>query len=175
MKKALIVIDYQNDFIDGSLGFEGAAKIGPLLSQKCQQALEEGTCLIFTMDTHGEDYLQTSEGKGLPIVHCVKGTRGWQLSSLLQPYFPRAKQVFEKGAFGSLQLAEYLRAEQFDWVELCGLVSNICVLSNAVLAKAALPEAIIQIDARATAGADQALHQKALKLMASLQMDVVNL
>ena len=140
-KKILVVVDYQKDFVDGSLGFDGAQQLDDLIVQRIEQTLLEGGELVFTFDTHGADYLQTSEGRALPVPHCLRGSEGWQLFGHTAGYLPRASRIFEKETFGSLELARYLADGGYDEVELCGLVSNICVVSNALLAKAALEEA----------------------------------
>ena len=174
MKQALIVVDYQNDFVTGALGFPEAAQLEQPICRKMDAILREGGDLIFTFDTHGADYLQTVEGQNLPVPHCLKGSEGWQLYGQAAAYQSRAVRCFEKETFGSLQLAEYLKSQQYDRAELCGVVSHICVISNAVLAKAALPQAEIVVDASCTAGSSDQLHQEALDLMAGLHMTIVN-
>ncbi len=170
MKRALIVVDFQNDFVDGSLGFENADRLDGILSEKIEHALERGDDLYFTKDTHEEDYLDTHEGKNLPTLHCIKGTKGHDIYGNVADYEEKATHVFEKPTFPSLGLANYLKQTDYDEVELCGLVSNICVLSNAVMVKAALPEAKIIIDRQATDSFDHELHEKALDVMEGLQI-----
>ena len=174
MKKILIVVDYQNDFVSGSLGFEQAKSLEPAIVQKIKEYRSGGHTVAFTYDTHSQDYLSTQEGSLLPIPHCIRGTQGWQLygavAQLLQPGDP----VFYKETFGSLDLAQFLHKNQFVKVELVGLVSNICVLSNAVLAKAALPQAQIVVDAACTLAADRSIHEKALDVLAGVQVTVLN-
>lgn len=174
MKKALIVVDYQKDFVSGSLGFPEAAKLDEKIVAKIEETLRSGGNLIFTLDTHGENYLSTQEGNNLPVVHCVKGSDGWEVYGKTGDYLPKAEAIVEKDAFGSLPLGELLRKGQYGQVELVGLVSSICVISNAVIAKAALPEALVSVDASCTAGADQGLHEKALDVMEGLQIKVIN-
>ncbi len=173
MKKALIVVDYQKDFVDGSLGFPGAEKLDDAICKKIESYQLENYDVIFTLDTHQENYLDTQEGKKLPIPHCIENTPGWELYGNTARFHDPHTVTFQKNTFGSLELANFLREEQYEAVELVGLVSNICVLSNAILAKAALPEAAITVDASCTASADQALHQKALELLENLQIDVI--
>lgn len=173
MKKILIVVDYQKDFVDGSLGFPGAVVLEDRIAEKITACRREGGEVAFTLDTHGEDYLETQEGRNLPVPHCLRGTPGWELYGKIASLCEKQDKRFEKKAFGSLQLAEYLRDGRYDVVELCGVVSNICVLSNAVLAKAALPEAEIVVDASCTAGGDEAMHHKALELLRGVQVRVV--
>lgn len=170
MKKLLIVVDYQVDFVDGSLGFPGAEHLAQPIQEKIEAYRQAGDEVVFTMDTHGSDYAQTQEGQNLPIPHCVEGSAGWQLYPPLQAR-PEEK-VFRKPAFGSAELFDYLRANPFEQIELVGLVSSICVITNAVLAKTAQPETPIVIDRRCTDGGDKALHEAALQVMAGLQMHI---
>jgi nicotinamidase/pyrazinamidase len=174
MKKVLIVVDYQKDFVDGTLGFKKAETLEPIICQKIEQYKNSGDDIIFTFDTHPIQYLETREGKHLPIPHCIQDTDGWNLYGKVASYFHHDSKFFIKGCFGSLSLANYLKDKSYDTVELCGVVSNICVLSNAVLAQAALPEAEIVIDAAATASSSQELHEKTLDVMSGLQMTVLN-
>ena len=159
MKKALIVVDYQKDFVDGALGFEKAVQLEQAICRKIEQAREQGEEILFTFDTHGDDYLQTQEGRNLPIEHCKKGSDGWQLYGKVEQLRCPEDRCFDKPCFGSWELGEYAREQQFDVIELCGVVSNICVLSNAVLLKAALPEARLIVDARCTASNDDGMNE----------------
>ncbi|HWP80795.1 MAG TPA: isochorismatase family cysteine hydrolase [Candidatus Acidoferrum sp.] len=169
IKSALVVVDYQKDFVDGALGFAGAE----LLDEKIAARIDsEPGVVIFTYDTHGGDYMGTAEGKKLPVPHCLKDTPGWAFYGRTGQKKPG--RAFEKPTFGSLELANYLRAQKFDRVELCGLVSHICVVSNAVLAKAALPQAEIVVDARLTDGYDKVLHEAALDILQNLHITVTN-
>ena len=129
--------------------------------------------MIFTLDTHSENYLETAEGKKLPVVHCVDGTEGHELFGQLPEYVLKDDIVIKKPSFGSLELAEILKENKFDEVELCGLVTDICVVSNAIIAKAALPESKIIVDSNACASFDKAAHEAALKVMKSVQIDVL--
>lgn len=172
MKKVLVVVDYQNDFVSGALGFPGAEKLEEPIVRKIEQYKADGADVIFTLDTHYEDYLETEEGRNLPITHCVKGTHGWELYGRVADCVEASSMVFEKPTFGSMSLARYLAEKKYDRVELVGLVSNICVLSNAVLAKAALPEAHIVVDARCAAGNDPSLHEKALDVLRGVHVEV---
>lgn len=174
MKKCLIVVDYQNDFIDGALGFEGGLKIKNRILSKISTYRDNDHDIIFTKDTHDEDYLESEEGKHLQVVHCVKGTKGHELNQDVLNLKREDDVVFEKHSFPSLELGNYLKEENYDQVELCGLVSNICVISNAVIAKAALPNAHIIVDALATASADEELHKKSLDVMEGLHIEVKN-
>lgn len=174
MKKALIIVDYQNDFVSGSLGFPGAAALEEPICRKAGEYLQNEDDILFTFDTHGADYLSTEEGKNLPVEHCLKGGDGWILYGKVAEYCGPDSVCFEKPTFPSFELGEYLRKQGYDMVELVGLVSNICVLSNAVIAKAALPGAHIVVDAACTAGADPILHEKALDVLEGLHVEVLN-
>ena len=175
MKSLLLVIDYQNDFVDGALGFPGAEGLDGPIAQKIAQYHAAGDDVAFTLDTHGEDYLSTREGQRLPVPHCLRGSEGWTLYGESGKSRREGDAVLEKPAFPSLELGTWLREKGYDRVELVGLVSYICVLSNAVVAKAALPEAAIVVDAACTAGPDPTLHKMALDLMEqALQITVVN-
>lgn len=174
MKELLVVVDYQNDFVSGSLGFEKAASLEDAICHKIEAYRSRGADVVFTFDTHDADYLNTQEGKCLPVVHCVRGTPGWQLCGRVAGYCGPDTVCFYKPVFGSRQLADYAGEQGYDAVELCGLVSNICVLSNAVLIKAALPETVVTVDAQCTSCADEAMNQKALDVMEGLQIQVIN-
>lgn len=175
MKKLLLVIDYQKDFVDGSLGFPGAEKLDGLIAQKIAAYRSAGDDVVFTLDTHGENYMDTQEGRRLPVPHCLRQTPGWELYGETGKVRRAEDTVLEKPAFPSLELGNWLRGKSYDRIELVGLVSYICVISNAIIAKAALPEAEIMVDAACTAGPDAALHQKALDVMAQgLQITVIN-
>lgn len=173
MKKLLLVVDYQKDFVDGALGFPGAEALDGPIAQKIAQYRADGGDVAFTLDTHGEDYLNTQEGRKLPVVHCRKYTLGWSIYGETGKARQEGDKVIEKPAFPSLELGAWLREQGYDQIELVGLVSYMCVLSNAVIAKAALPEAEIIIDASCAAGPDPDLHHKALELMRTLQMTVI--
>ncbi len=174
MKRALLIIDYQNDFVTGSLGFPGAVALEEPICRKAEEYRKSGDDIIFTLDTHGVDYLATEEGKNLPVEHCLRGSEGWKLYGRLSEYCTAAAPCFEKPGFPSLELGNYLQKQGYDVVELVGIVSNICVLSNAVITKAALPNAHIVVDAACTAGFDPVLHEKALDVMGGLQIEVIN-
>ncbi|MDF1495237.1 cysteine hydrolase family protein [Caproiciproducens sp. CPB-2] len=174
MKKALIVVDYQKDFVNGSLGFPKAETLDEAIAAKIREYRSSGGDIIVTLDTHAENYLETQEGKNLPVVHCVRGTGGWDLFGETAKQIRETDRNFEKGTFGSLALAEYLKEQGYEQVELVGVVSNICVISNAVLAKAALPESLIVVDAACTGSSDDAMNEKALDVMDGLQIKIIN-
>lgn len=171
MKKLLIVVDYQKDFVDGALGFPDAEKLAGPIQNKIEVYRAAGDEVVFTFDTHGPDYFQTQEGKNLPVSHCLEGSEGWGLYPPLA--VAEGEKVFRKPTFGSADLFDYLRNNAYESIELVGLVSSICVISNAVLAKAAQPETSIIVDSACTDGFDKELHAAALKVMAGLQMKVI--
>lgn len=174
MERYLFVIDYQNDFVDGALGFAGAEKLDGAIAAKIRQ-YGPGR-VLFTRDTHFENYLQTREGRNLPVVHCVKGTHGWQV------YGETAKALEEVGAKGidklvfGMDVTESATAAVLpahaDEIELVGLVSNICVVSNAVVLQSKYPEATIIVDAACTDSFDKSLHEKVLDVLAGFQVKV---
>ncbi len=173
MSSVLIVVDYQVDFVSGALGFAGAEALARPIAARIRKARQQGETVAFTMDTHPADYLETLEGRNLPIPHCIADTPGWKLEDTVGRELREEDPVFRKPTFPSLELGEWLREKDFDRVELCGLVSHMCVLSNAVMAKAALPQAEIILDAALTASFDPVLHEKALDLLESLQITVL--
>lgn len=166
--KYLIVVDMQNDFTIGTLGSPHAAAIIPNVVEKVKAFSGK---VIFTRDTHGDDYLQTQEGKKLPVVHCVKDTNGWQICDELIPY---VDTTVEKVTFGSVQLPHMLRSmgEPIEEIELCGLCTDICVISNAMILKAAFPEVKISVDASCCAGVTMESHNTALNAMKAVQIEV---
>ena len=170
MKKAIVVVDMQKDFIDGALGTKEAQAMLPRMEAKLAAARAAGTALVFTMDTHGEDYLATQEGKRLPVPHCIRGTKGWEIAASLQPFVQAAVAVVEKPSFGSTELPAVLAG--YDEIELVGLCTDICVISNALLLKAFYPEKRISVDASCCAGVTVESHEDALRAMKMCQVDV---
>ena len=171
----LIVIDMQNDFVNGSLGTPEAEAIVDAVAERARTF--DGT-VAFTLDTHCANYLDTQEGRNLPVVHCVRNTPGWQLAPAVElARLATAGRVFEKPTFGSTALAAWLvdenEREPIDSIELCGLCTDICVVSNALLVKASLPEVPIRVNARLCAGVTPAAHEAALTTMRSCQVEVV--
>ena len=170
--KLLIVIDMQNDFIDGALGTKEAVAIVPNVAQKIKDARESRQIVAFTRDTHQENYLATQEGKNLPVVHCVQGTDGWQISSKLEV---ADSKIIDKPSFGSMELAEYVaQLQDIEEVELVGLCTGICVISNAFILKAKLPELKITVDASCCACVTPESHATALAAMKLCQINIVN-
>jgi len=175
MRKYLIVVDMQRDFIDGALGTREAMAVVPAVVERIRAALEQGRLLLFTQDTHQPDYMDTSEGRHLPVPHCVEGTEGWLLHEAVAPY---AAATLKKPSFGSPALAELLRREAVNGgenldIELCGVCTDICVVSNALLLRAHLPEATLSVHREACAGVTPARHEAALEVMAACQIEVV--
>ena len=170
MKKAIVVVDMQKDFIDGALETKEAQEMLPRMEAKLSAAQAAGTKLVFTMDTHGEDYLATQEGRRLPVPHCIRGTEGWEIAASLQPFVRAAAAVVEKPAFGSTELPALL--EDCDEIELVGLCTDICVISNALVLKAFYPEKKISVDASCCAGVTPESHAEALRAMKMCQVDV---
>mgnify|MGYP000893184888 CR=1 FL=1 len=172
--KALVVVDYQVDFVDGALGFPGAEKLEQIILDKIANCRSTGGQVIFTLDTHGEESLSTAEGRKLPVPHCIAGTPGHRLFGETAACRQKQDMVFFKPSFGSMEMLCYLRTHPYQEIELVGVVTNICVISNAVLCKAALPEARVSVDASLCASNDEALHEKALDVMRGLQINVTN-
>lgn len=170
MKRLLLVVDFQNDFVNGALGFEGAEKVEAPILKKLKEYKDNGEDIIFTRDTHQTNYLETEEGKNLPIEHCIEGTFGWEIYGEAKDY---ATIIFDKPTFGSLELGIYLQDKDYDVVEIAGLVSNICVISNAAIVKAALPEVQIIVDASMTDSYDKKLHKEALDVMEGFQVKII--
>lgn len=173
MQNILIVVDMQNDFIDGSLGTKEAVQIVPRVEKKIREF--SGT-VLFTRDTHSENYMETQEGRNLPVKHCIKGTKGWQICPELEAL--RITEAFDKPAFGSEKLGRALQEmnekEAIGSITLVGLCTDICVISNAMLIKAFLPEVPVIVDAACCAGVTPDSHRNALKAMEMCQIKVEN-
>ena len=176
MNRYLFVIDYQKDFVDGALGFPGAEKLDEAIAAKVR-AYGKGR-VLFTRDTHFENYLSTREGKNLPVVHCVKGTEGWQVYGETAKALAEVEAVaIDKLVFGmdvSDPATAAVLPETADEIELVGLVSNICVVSNAVVLQSKYPEATIVVDAACTDSFDKGLHEKVLDVLSGFQVTVLN-
>ncbi len=169
--KVLVVIDMQNDFIDGALGTKEAEKILPLVKAKIDLYRKNGYTVIFTRDTHKENYLDTAEGKKLPVPHCIEGTDGWEVSPELNV---ADSKIIDKPTFGSAELAEYLKAlRDIEEIELVGLCTDICVISNTLIVKATFPETKITVDSKCCAGVTPESHENALKAMQMCQIDII--
>ena len=176
MERYLFVIDYQNDFVDGALGFPGAEKLDAGIAAKVR-AYGPGR-VLFTRDTHFENYLDTREGRLLPVTHCIRGTEGWQLYGETAAACAEVNApAIDKLVFG-MDVTDPATAAvlpvQADEIELVGLVSNICVVSNACVLQARYPEARIIVDASLTASMDPAMHEKVLDVLEGFQVQVIN-
>jgi nicotinamidase-related amidase len=176
MKKLLVVVDMQNDFIDGALGTKEAQSIVNNVREKLEKATEEGTEIIYTMDTHLDYYYDsTEEGKNLPVKHCIYKTDGWKINDLVEGY---SFKYFEKETFGSDALFDELMDENtfrlYDEIELVGLCTDICVISNAIICKTAQPNAHIVVDASCCAGVTPHSHDVAIEAMKTLQIEIRN-
>lgn len=174
MSKMLLVIDMQNDFVSGALGTEEAKAIVPKVIEKIKNYKGQ---ILYTRDTHGEDYLETQEGKNLPVVHCVYGTEGWELIDEINEIAKANNSlIFDKPTFGSLALAGCLngihKVAKIDELELVGLCTDICVISNALLLKATMPDVKITVDASCCAGVTPESHQNALEAMKMCQIEI---
>lgn len=164
--KTLIVIDMQNDFVTGSLGTKEAQAIVPKVKNKIQEYVDRGDQIIFTRDTHDTDYLETQEGKMLPVEHCIYGTEGWEIVDGLE--VPNCIHV-NKTSFGWGGWYEL----NYEEIELIGVCTDICVISNALILKSQFPEIKIAVDASCCAGVTPELHEAALKVMRSCQINVI--
>lgn len=176
--KVLVVVDMQNDFVTDALGTAEAVAIVPAVVERVKQAREAGERIFFTRDTHESVYLQTQEGQKLPVEHCLRGSRGWEIVPQLKALSEApGVEILDKPSFGSTVLGERLRAldaeEGVETITLVGLCTDICVISNALLAKAFLPEVPIRVEAACCAGVTPASHENALAAMRVCQIEVV--
>ncbi len=175
MKKILLVVDYQVDFVSGALGFAGAELLDRPIAEKIKE-YGKGN-VFYTLDTHFDNYLDTKEGKNLPVPHCIKGTAGWEVyGETKQALFDADAVCIEKRSFGIDLTDETLSKlpRAVDSVEIIGLVSNICVISNAVILNTLYSDAEITVDAALTASFDDMLNKEALDVMGGLQINVIN-
>ncbi len=171
MKRLLVVVDMQVDFISGALGTQEARAIVPAVKQKIQDF--EGD-VVYTRDTHGENYLDTREGKNLPVVHCIKGSPGWQIHpEILQAGLGKTAAIIDKPTFGSAELGDFALREGYDAIELVGLCTDICVISNALCLKSRLWEAPITVWEHCCAGVTPESHANALAAMKMCQIQVL--
>lgn len=170
-KNVLVVVDMQKDFIDGALGTSEAVQIVDNVAEMIKGFDGE---VVFTRDTHFDNYLETQEGIKLPVPHCIKGSDGWQIDKKLEALRLDEKKVFDKPTFGSVELADYLKSiASLECVTLIGLCTDICVISNALLIKANLPEVTIRVVERCCAGVTPESHKNALEAMKMCQVEVV--
>lgn len=166
MKKTLIVVDMQNDFIDEALGTKEAVAIVPNVKKKIEEYAANGDEIIFTRDTHSEDYLETPEGKKLPVRHCIKGTHGWEIADGL---YVEGCKIIDKPNFGWPDW----KNETLERVEIIGLCTDICVVSNALIIKASFPDAEVIVDSSCCAGVTPETHEAALATMKMCQIDIL--
>jgi len=179
----LIVVDMQKDFIDGAVGSKEAMGIVKNVVKRVESSTDE--LILFTKDTHGEDYLSTPEGKKLPIPHCIEGTDGWQINEAILTAWRDNKNTIKipelsdntitKPVFGSTRLVEFLksRKEDITEIEILGLCTDICVISNALMIKNTMPEIPISVNAACSAGITPQSHQEALNVMGMCQIDII--
>lgn len=167
--KILVVVDMQKDFIDGALGTAEAVAIVPKVIEKIKEYENSDSLVLYTKDTHFENYMDTREGRHLPVPHCIKGTEGHDIpAEILRGH----DLIIEKPTFGSVELVEYLEKVDFDEIELIGLCTDICVVSNALLIKARFPEREVSVTASCCAGVTPATHEAALTTMKMCQINV---
>ena len=181
--KILVVIDMQNDFISGTLGTKEAQSIVDKAAKRIEEF--DGGLILFTQDTHQNDYLSTHEGKKLPVTHCIKGTHGWQIHERIMEAWRNKKGTsqisevpdnsFHKPVFGSVELVEYIksRVAEITEIELLGVCTDICVISNAIMLKNTVPETKISVNAACCAGVTPQSHKEALNVMRMCHIDVV--
>ena len=181
--KILVVVDMQNDFIDGPLGTPEALAIVDDVVKRIEDST--GELILFTKDTHQEDYLETPEGKKLPVVHCIEGTKGWETSEkIFQAWKNNESTIrlpelennaFNKPVFGSVDLVDFLTSysEPIDEIELLGVCTDICVISNAIMIKNTLPDVKVSVNAKCCAGVTPQSHQEALNVMGMCQIDII--
>lgn len=177
MKKVLIVVDMQNDFVTGSLGTKEAQEIVSNIKHKIDEYLKRGDEVFFTCDTHYEDYLDTLEGQKLPVKHCVQGEDGWQVVPELRKidclYCNQVRSI-SKNTFGYIEWKDYIPyLDESLEIELCGVCTDICVISNALILRAIYPNATIFVDAYHCAGTTPEKHEAALEVMESCQIEVI--
>lgn len=166
----LVVVDMQKDFISGALGTKEALAIVPRVAEKIVQAKKAGKTIVFTRDTHHENYLDTQEGKNLPVPHCIENTDGWQLDPALDT---AGAMIFDKPSFGSEALVRYLKSlPDLQSAEFVGLCTDICVITNVLSAKCALPELPISVDSACCAGVTPQSHENALSAMRMCQIKI---
>ena len=171
MKNILVVIDMQNDFIDGSLGTKEAVGI---IDNVVDVINKDYSYVFATLDTHGDDYFSTLEGEKLPVKHCIKGSEGWKINAVIQKALESKKvEYVEKPTFGSITLAQKITSLNPDKITICGLCTDICVISNALLLRAYNPNVVIEVIEKACAGVTVESHDAAISSMRSCQIDIL--
>ncbi|OON95198.1 MAG: hypothetical protein ATN36_08880 [Epulopiscium sp. Nele67-Bin005] len=184
MKKILVVVDMQNDFIDQVLGSPEAKNIVPNVIQRVKEYISHGNAVFFTQDTHPDDYLESQEGKNLPVQHAIKGSSGWQLCSEIKELIPLVEAqsdhpvIIEKPGFGSLELIDEIKKviidEKDTQIEIIGLCTDICVMVNVMVLKTGFPETKLVVDANCCAGTSSEYHTSALQIMNVCQVEIKN-
>lgn len=172
MKKAFVVVDYQNDFINGNLGFKGTNSIKKNIIALLEALDLENTDLLMTFDTHSEEYLQTREGEILPTMHCIKDTWGWQMPVEFEEFIPKAKKIFYKNLFGSLEFANFIAKSSYEEIHFCGLISHICVFHNIILAFNAKLNTKLILHQNATLSFDENLQNAAFELLKAFGVEI---
>ncbi len=173
MRRILCVIDYQVDFVTGSMGSPAADAIAPALETRIREYLSRGDAVVFTRDMHtSPEYEESCEGRHIPVRHCMAGTPGCKIDPRIAP-LSEGCRIFDKTGFGSFELGDYLRNAAPDSIELAGVATNICVLSNAVIARTAVPGARVFVDRSCVASYDDGLAKAALDVLASVCVDVI--
>jgi nicotinamidase/pyrazinamidase len=179
LKKLLVVIDYQKDFVNGTLGFEKAVSLENGIYDKVNKYLKENNKVLFTYDTHLDNYLDTREGKNLPVVHCLRGTEGHGLYGKLKEFSNKENTIhYEKYGFGMapidmIKLANEI-GDDINEIEIVGVVTNICVISNVVMFQSQFRNAEVVVDGSLCASFDESLHEKTLDVIEGLQGKVIN-
>ncbi len=175
MNKTLVVIDMQNDFLTGALRNEEAIQVADYVKEKIEKARENGETILFTRDTHDENYMQTVEGEHLPVPHCIRGTEGWEIIRELEAG-KNATAIIDKETFGSKELADFFKehADETDEVEFVGVCTDICVISNVLLTKAMIPNKRIVVDAAGCAGVTVEAHDTAIAAMKACHIEIEN-
>jgi len=176
VSKILVVVDYQNDFVSGSLGFYDAQRLESGIVKKIREYLNEGNCVFFTLDVHTDDYLDTREGKYLPIKHCMRNTDGVKLYGQVASFaFSPHVTTVSKSSFGAKDLPVVIKEKvrSVDEIEICGIVTNMCVISNAVILQSHFKNAQIKILSSLCASSDKSLHEKAIDIMRGMQFQII--
>ncbi len=171
MNNLLIVVDFQNDFVNGSLGFDGAEVLDEKICELIKKFNSQGDDVVYTLDTHFADYMNTEEGKNLPVPHCIPGTIGYEVYGNTKELL-KNKMCFKKNTFPSLDLGTWLKGKDYREITIVGLDLSICVLSNAVMAKAACPNAHIIVDTNCSSGGDRAANDIAIAAMKRIQIEI---
>ena len=172
MNRVLVIVDYQKDFVDGKLGNPAAREIETAICRKIEEYLASGDDLIFLMDTHEERDLTAREFEFAHCLHCVQDSEGWHIYGKVADYVPQAKYVIRKNCYGSAELGDVLRQNQYEVVELAGVTTHSCVFSNAIIAAAAVPRAQILVDAACTASANEDQKNASLEMLQKLHIQV---